>query len=65
MKEEISENLLCEGLPSEFRKFLKYAKNLSYEAKPDYQKWVNKFRLLYVKPKRYSIVAGAFDESTL
>ena len=35
-KKEISLDELCEGLPVEFKEFIKYAKNLEFEQKPDY-----------------------------
>jgi casein kinase 1 len=36
MKVETTPEELCMGLPSEFLKFLKYVRNLPFEAKPSY-----------------------------
>ena len=33
---DISLDELCEGLPEEFKEFIKYARDLGFEQKPDY-----------------------------
>lgn len=36
MKVNLPEEDICDGLPSEFATFLKYARNLKFEENPDY-----------------------------
>ncbi|KAJ3033154.1 hypothetical protein HDV00_006683 [Rhizophlyctis rosea] len=39
VKAEMPLEVLCRGLPKEFRQFLEYSKKLGFEEDPDYDKW--------------------------
>mmetsp|Transcript_26407 Transcript_26407/g.44586 ORF Transcript_26407/g.44586 Transcript_26407/m.44586 type:complete len:395 (-) Transcript_26407:432-1616(-) len=51
-KQTTSVEELCEGMPVEFQKFLVYAKNLSYEADPDYDAQRSMFHQLFEKESK-------------
>ena len=57
MKAELAEEDICRDVPIEFIHYLKYVRTLDYEAKPDYQQWIEKFSSLYQQVKKY----GTFD----
>lgn len=42
------EEILCKELPEPFCKFLKYAKELEYDEKPDYKRMRHEFRVLFM-----------------
>ena len=42
------EEILCKDLPEPFCKFLKYAKELEYDEKPDYKRLRHEFRVLFM-----------------
>ncbi|KAJ3033147.1 Casein kinase I isoform epsilon, partial [Rhizophlyctis rosea] len=44
MKKEMEIDLVCAGLPSEIKEFLKYARSLSVNDRPDYEKWRVEFK---------------------
>lgn len=46
-------NRLCEGLPSEFKRFLEEARNLGFDSRPDYAGYRSMFRELFIS-KGYS-----------
>ena len=48
-KMEISSEELCDGLPEEFEKFIKYVKNLEYLQQPDYEMLRGFFNLMLRK----------------
>lgn len=52
-KLETPVNLLCKGLPEEFKDYLNYVKSLNYESEPNYHKLRDLFRGLY-KTKKYA-----------
>ena len=44
MKESLSPEALCEGLPAEFAQFIGYARALDYKVRPDYrrlERWID------------------------
>lgn len=47
LKETLSEEELCKGLPKEFSVFLKYCRNLDFDEKPHYSALKNMFVKLY------------------
>jgi len=52
LKESISAEKLCEGLPVEFSKYLNYCYDLQFDDEPNYKSLVTMFRELY-KSKDY------------
>lgn len=46
-KLNLSVETLCMGIPKEFATFLKYTRDLGFEAEPDYQMCRNMFKKLY------------------
>ncbi|XP_064555459.1 casein kinase I [Drosophila montana] len=49
MKRSISNEILCQGYPSEFTMYLNYCHKLGFDAKPDYNKLRKMFRQLSIK----------------
>eukprot|EP00831_Metopus_contortus_P014407 TRINITY_DN15966_c0_g1_i1.p1 TRINITY_DN15966_c0_g1~~TRINITY_DN15966_c0_g1_i1.p1 ORF type:complete len:218 (-),score=26.66 TRINITY_DN15966_c0_g1_i1:8-661(-) len=65
-KEGCDLKVLCEGLPEEFEIFMKYAKTLSFEAKPDYSYLKSLFEGLIIKQKlKYDCLFDWCDRSEL
>jgi serine/threonine protein kinase len=52
MKESITPEKLCEGLPEEFVKYMKYCDGLKFDDEPNYRQLINMFKELY-KSKDY------------
>ena len=49
MKNSITAEKLCRGLPKEFAEFLNYSKNLDFEQEPNYQYLKNLFTSVLLK----------------
>jgi len=48
IKMQTVEEILCKDLPESIFKFLKYAKELEYDEKPDYKRLRHEFRVLFM-----------------
>jgi serine/threonine protein kinase len=48
-KMETTVDVLCAGMPEEFKKYLEYCKNLKFEEKPDYHYLKRMFKELFIR----------------